>query len=146
MPSAEKRVRVERGLYKTGAFYHACATPPGSRSATWKALGAVNLMEARRLRDKFCAAVEAALAPPASAPRRTFGDRADASLAEQKVRMDVGEMSRARSRATSWRCDGMSSHGSPPGRIRDRSIGLRDMSTGARSGWQARRAIPAPPA
>ena len=47
MPSPEKRVRVERGLYKTGNLYYACATPPGSRSAIWRALGAVNLMEAQ---------------------------------------------------------------------------------------------------
>ena len=32
MPSTQKRVRVERGLYRIGSYYHACATPPGSRT------------------------------------------------------------------------------------------------------------------
>ncbi len=36
MPRAGKRVRIERGLYKTGDLFYACATPPGSRSAMWK--------------------------------------------------------------------------------------------------------------
>ena len=93
MPSPDKRVRVERGLYKTGSHYYACATAPGSRSATWRALGRVNLMEARRLRDKFCAEVQGAPNPP---PRRSsvaFGELAAEWLANQCVRCDAGEMS-----------------------------------------------------
>jgi len=49
---ARKRVRIERGLYRDGAIYYACATPPGSRSAVWRSLGTVGKMEARRLRDE----------------------------------------------------------------------------------------------
>lgn len=93
MPSPEKRVRVERGLYKTGTLYYACATPSGSRTATWKALGAVNLMEARRLRDEFCAEVQRAAEPPVRRIRVRFCELAADWLAEQRVRRDVGEMS-----------------------------------------------------
>lgn len=39
MPSKQKRVRVERGLYRMGNYYHVCATPPGSRTVMWRALG-----------------------------------------------------------------------------------------------------------
>ena len=42
---------VERGLYKQGDVLYACVTPPGSRTATWKSLGAAGIMEARRRRD-----------------------------------------------------------------------------------------------
>ena len=41
MPSKDKRVRVERGLYRVGSHYHACAAPPGSRTVVWRALGQV---------------------------------------------------------------------------------------------------------
>jgi integrase len=92
MPSKEKRVRVERGLYRIGSYYHACATPPGSRTPMWKALGRVGLMEARRLRDKFAAEVQGAQPVPAR-PRATFGELAHEWLAEQKLRLDAGEMS-----------------------------------------------------
>lgn len=92
MPSKEKRVRVERGLYRIGSYYHACATPPGSRMVMWRALGKVGLMEARRLRDKFAADVQGAQAPP-SRTRATFGELATEWLAEQKSRFDTGEMS-----------------------------------------------------
>jgi hypothetical protein len=49
-------------------------------------------MEARRLRDKFLAEVQGA---PATAKtiRATFGEVAGEWFAEQKLRMDVGEMS-----------------------------------------------------
>lgn len=93
MPRNHKRTRVERGLYKAGNHYYACATPSGSRNAVWKALGAVKLMEARRLRDRFCAQVQGAPAPALTQTRRSFGDLAAAWLDEQKLRMDVGEMS-----------------------------------------------------
>jgi integrase len=93
VPRNHKRTRVERGLYRAGRHYYACATPPGSRNALWKGLGDVNLMEARRLRDKFCAEVQGAPAPALSNPRRTFGELAADWLAEQKVRMNVEELS-----------------------------------------------------
>jgi integrase len=93
LPRNHKRTRVERGLYKAGDHYYACATPTGSRAAVWKALGPVNLMEARRLRDKFCAQVQGAPALALTNSRRLFGDLAAEWLDEQRVRMDVGEMS-----------------------------------------------------
>jgi len=92
VPRNEKRVRVERGLYKAGKHYYACATPPGGRTAVWKGLGAVGLMEARRLRDKFSAEMLGALAPT-PVKRATFGELAAEWLAEQKARRDAGEMS-----------------------------------------------------
>jgi len=92
MPSKQKRVRVERGLYRIGSYYHACATPPGSRTVMWRALGKVGLMEARRLRDKFAAEVQGAHVPTART-RATFGDLAAEWLAEQTARLDAGEMS-----------------------------------------------------
>ena len=92
MPSKEKRVRVERGLYRVGSYYHACATPPGSRTPMWRALGQVGLMEARRLRDKFAAEVQGAQ-PVVTRTRATFGELATEWLAEQRARLDAGEMS-----------------------------------------------------
>lgn len=92
MPSKEKRVRVERGLYRIGSYYHACATPPGSRTPMWRALGQVGLMEARRLRDKFAAEVQGAQ-PVVTRTRATFGELAAEWLAEQKQRLDANEMS-----------------------------------------------------
>jgi len=57
MPRNEKKIRVERGLYRAGETYYACATPPGARTALWRSLGRVGLMEARRRRDRFAAEV-----------------------------------------------------------------------------------------
>lgn len=92
MPSKEKRVRVERGLYRIGTYYHACATPAGSRKPMWRALGQVGLMEARRLRDRFAAEVQGA--QPTTAPARvTFGALADDWLSGQRARLEAGEMS-----------------------------------------------------
>ncbi len=92
MPSKEKRVRVERGLYRIGSYYHACATPPGSRTPMWRALGQVGVMEARRLRDQLAADVQQAKAP-ITHTRVTFGELAAEWLEEQKIRRDAGEMS-----------------------------------------------------
>lgn len=49
----EDRVRIERGLYRSGSVYFACATPMGTRKVARKKLGPVGLMEARRLRDEL---------------------------------------------------------------------------------------------
>ena len=46
---------MERVLYEAGDVFYACATPPGSRTAMWKSLGAVGIMEARRRRQRFAA-------------------------------------------------------------------------------------------
>jgi hypothetical protein len=43
------RIRVERGLYRDGSTFYACATPAGSRTARWKSLGDVGVMQALRL-------------------------------------------------------------------------------------------------
>ena len=53
MPRKEARRRIERGLYRCGDIYWACATPPGQRRAQWLKIGAVGIMEARRRRDEF---------------------------------------------------------------------------------------------
>jgi len=92
MPSKDRRVRVERGLYRVGSYYHACAAPPGSRTVMWRALGQVGLMEARRLRDKFAAEVQGAQ-PVVARTRATFGELAAEWLAEQRARLEAGEMS-----------------------------------------------------
>ncbi len=47
MARKQKMKRIERGLYRAGRTYHACATPPGSRTVRWKWIGEVGLMEAR---------------------------------------------------------------------------------------------------
>ena len=57
------RIRVERGLYRDGSTFYACATTAGSRTACWKSLGDVGVMQARRLRDDFVADVRQGLAP-----------------------------------------------------------------------------------
>lgn len=76
MSSTKHWVRVERGLYRTGYTYYACATSPGSRSASWRSLGTVGLMEARRLRDRFAAEIQTT---PTTATniRTTFAELAD---------------------------------------------------------------------
>ncbi len=53
MPRKQQRVRVERGLYKVGRDYWACATRPGETRAEWLKIGAVGVQEARRRRDAF---------------------------------------------------------------------------------------------
>lgn len=42
------RVRIERGRYRDGLIYYACATPPGNRSAAWKSLSTVRLRLSRK--------------------------------------------------------------------------------------------------
>ncbi len=91
MPRSERRIRLERGLYRAGRTFYACATPPGARQAVWKTLGEVGLMEARRLRDEYV--VEARRIPrPARAVRATFADVADEWLRDQEDRVRVGDL------------------------------------------------------
>jgi integrase len=54
-----KRVRIERGLYRTGDVFEACATPVGGRKAIWTTLGPVGLRAARAGRDEWAARVRA---------------------------------------------------------------------------------------
>jgi integrase len=93
VPRNEKRIRVERGLYRAGKHYYACATPPGARDAVWRGLGAVGLMEARRLRDKFSAEVQGAPTHALKRTRATFRELAAEWLLEQEARLRAGEMS-----------------------------------------------------
>ena len=69
MPRKEKRVRVERGLYKVGRDYWACATRPGETRAEWLKIGAVGVQEARRRRDAFVFKLKSGEIAPVS--RRT---------------------------------------------------------------------------
>ena len=89
----DKKVRVERGLYKNGKTYYACATPPGSRNAVWRSLGEIGLMEARRQRAQFAAEMHRAIPSIVAKPRVTFAEVAADWLAQQKSRVLAGEMS-----------------------------------------------------
>ena len=91
---ARKPVRIERGLYRDGEIFYACATPPGSRSAVWRSLGAIGKMEARRLRDEFIAEVRRgeAQASARAGRRATFADVASEWLIRAASRTDVGEL------------------------------------------------------
>jgi integrase len=88
-----KRTRVERGLYRRGNDYFACATPPGSRTPVWKALapgaGRINLAEARRLRDEFVSSLKT---KKVVAGKATYGEVAEKWLAEMAHLRDVGEL------------------------------------------------------
>jgi integrase len=53
MPFKHSRIKVERGLYRSGDVFWACATPRGSRELRWKRIGGVGIQEARRARDLF---------------------------------------------------------------------------------------------
>jgi hypothetical protein len=87
---ARNRVRVERGLYRDGEIYYACATPPGGRAAVWKSLGPVGKMEARRRRDELRS--RSAANRQRSAPRATFVDMSAEWLAAQRQRVAIGDL------------------------------------------------------
>ena len=91
MPRKECRERVERGLYRSGKTYFACATAEGSRQAIWKTLGEVNLMDARRLRDEFVVETRRTQAP-ARKPRVTFADAAVEWMKTQEQRVAFGDL------------------------------------------------------
>lgn len=84
--SEPARVRIERGLYKRGKVYFACATPEGERSPQWKSLGKVNLAEARRLRDEWVARVKGRKVARSKA---TFGTVAVEWIAEQQTLVGI---------------------------------------------------------
>jgi integrase len=88
------RERVERGLYRDGSIYYACATPAGSRTARWKSLGMIGVMEARRLRDEFVAEVRQGRLRSAVRDRRRTSFEAVAGqwLDAQRALIDVGEL------------------------------------------------------
>jgi integrase len=73
-------------------MFYACVTAAGSRTATWKSLGAVGIMEARRRRDRFAAQVQNSV-PMLHRTRATLDEVAAEWLREQRLRLEVGEMS-----------------------------------------------------
>lgn len=92
MPRSEKRERVERGLYRQGTTYLACATPLGSRQARWKSLGEIGVMEARRLRDEWIAQIRRGDLPTLRAGRVTFGDVAHEWLGNVERLVELDEL------------------------------------------------------
>jgi integrase len=86
---AIRRTKVERGLYQRGKTYFAMATPPGARQPKWKALGEVNLSEARRLRDEFVADVKGGKVARA---RAKVSEVATLWLAEMGRLRDLGQL------------------------------------------------------
>ena len=91
MPRKERRERVERGLYRSGRTYFACATAEGGRQAIWKTLGDVNLMDARRLRDEFVVGVRKS-ETPVRRPRVTFAEASAEWMKTQEQRVAVGDL------------------------------------------------------
>jgi integrase len=91
MPHKEPRVRVERGLYRTGTTYYARATPRGGNRAVWKSLGKVNLSRARDLRDQFVAEVRSGRSP-AALRRAPFGQVADEWLLTRRRLLAIEEL------------------------------------------------------
>src|ERR1700733_5640110 len=63
MARKAKRVAVERGLYRAGDVWWACATPQGQRTARWLRLGDLGIQEARRRRDEFAYKLNAGQVP-----------------------------------------------------------------------------------
>ena len=88
------RIRVERGLYRDGSTFYACATPAGSRTARWKSLGEVGVMQARRLRDDFVAEIRQGRVPASVRERRRTGFEGVAMdwLESQRALVEVGEL------------------------------------------------------
>ena len=91
MPRKHPRVRVERGLYRAGDVYFACATPLGSSQVIWRKLGGVGLMEARRLRDEFAATTRRAPAAPTNR-RVIYGQVAAEWLVDQEARVAADDL------------------------------------------------------
>lgn len=89
MARKHKRERVERGLYKCGRTYEACATPAGSTKVRWRTLGDMGLMEARVARDAWVTEVKTGRAPRTEA-KRTVKDVGDAWLEHLKGRVETG--------------------------------------------------------
>lgn len=91
MPRKEKRVRIERGLYRSGDIYWACAVAPGGTQAQWQKLGAVGVQEARRRRDEF--AYKLRSGPIAPTTRRiTMRELADSWFRDLEQLVAAGEL------------------------------------------------------
>jgi integrase len=91
MPRQHKRVRVERGLYKIGRDYWACATRPGETRAEWLKIGAVGVQEARRQRDAFAFKLKHGQAAP-TARRLTVRQLAAEWLADLEALVAAGKL------------------------------------------------------
>lgn len=123
MARTEKPVRVERGLYRAGDTFLACATPPGSRTVRWKTLGGIGLMEARVQRDAWVTAVKAGRAPRGE--RATVAEVGNAWLAHLQARAATGGL---RERTVESYTSGMNLHILPTYGQRDiRSIDVEDL-------------------
>lgn len=124
MAFKHKRVAVERGLYKTGNTYWACATAPGERKAQWKKIGVVGIQEARRRRDEFAYTVKTGQLPTTSR-RRSVRDLAD----EWFARLDELERTEEiRTRTVTSYKGGITHHVLPQWSSRDiRSISPDDL-------------------
>src|SRR5271166_1539065 len=90
MARTQKPARVERGLYRAGDTFLACATPPGSRTVRWKTLGEIGLMEARVQRDAWVTDVKAGHA--SRTERATVEDVGIAWLAHLQARVVTGSL------------------------------------------------------
>ncbi len=91
MAWTEKRIRVERGLYRAGPIYWACATPRDSRTARWHKLGPVGIQEARRLRDEFAYKLKAGQIPTPNR-RHTVLDASELWFAHLDELVRCGEL------------------------------------------------------
>jgi integrase len=130
MARTEKPVRVERGLYRAGETFLACATPPRSRTVRWKTLGEIGLMEARVQRDAWVTEVKAGRAPRAE--RATVEDVGAAWLAHLQARVTTGNL---RERTVESYASGLNLHILPDYGQRDiRSIDVEDLVA-----WHARQ-------
>jgi integrase len=92
VPPREKKIRIERGLYRAGNIFYACATPPGQRQARWKTLGEVGVMQARNRRDEFAVEVRRAQPTPSRARPSKLSEIADDWLQDQRRRVAVEEL------------------------------------------------------
>jgi hypothetical protein len=91
MPRKDRPTRVERGLYRSGKTFLACATHPGSRQAVWKTLGEIGIMEARRRRDEFVVEVRQSEGRVRQ-PKLKLRDVAEDWLEDQRARVAVGDL------------------------------------------------------
>jgi integrase len=124
MAFKDKRVRVERGLYRTGKVYWACATPPGARNAQWRKLGQVGIQEARRGRDTFAYKLKHGEIRPTA--KRITIRQASAEWFDRLDELEVAEELRSRT-VTSYK-SGIRLHVLPEWRSRDiRSIDADDL-------------------
>ena len=90
MARRDKPVRVERGLYRAGRTFLACATPRGSRVVRWKTIGEVGLMEARAERDAWATHVRGGGVPVLE--RATVEAAARVWLEHVQGRVEAGEL------------------------------------------------------